>query len=216
MGIDLKITDQIQDYINTQGLKLHPVQSEIIEYNKKLGNDTRMQISINQANFLYLLIKVSGILKILEIGTFTGFSSLSMALALPEDGLIITLDKNKQTNEIAKNFFLKAKQDKKIKTIVKPAEESLEELKNQLFDLIFIDADKLNYKKYYDKSLELLKKSGLIVIDNVLWHGEIVDEKINDKFTISLREFNQYIANDKRVEKVIIPLGDGMTVCRKL
>ena len=116
MGIDLKITDQIQDYINTQGLRLHPVQVEIIEYNKKLGNDTRMQISINQANFLYLLIKISGIVKILEIGTFTGFSSLSMALALPEDGLIITLDKNKQTNEIAKNFFLKAKQNKKIKT----------------------------------------------------------------------------------------------------
>ena len=105
MGIDLKITDQIQDLYKHSRIKTSSVQSEIIEYNKKLGNDTRMQISINQANFLYLLIKVSGILKILEIGTFTGFSSLSMALALPEDGLIITLDKNKQTNEIAKIFF---------------------------------------------------------------------------------------------------------------
>ena len=94
--------------------------------------------------------------------------------------------------------------------------ESLKELVNRKFDMVFIDADKMNYKKYYEKSLELLNKSGLIIIDNVLWHGEVADEKNNDKFTINIREFNKFVSEDKRVEQIIIPLGDGMTVCRVL
>ena len=94
--------------------------------------------------------------------------------------------------------------------------ESLKELVNRKFDMVFIDADKMNYKKYYEKSLELLNKSGLIIIDNVLWHGEVADEKNNDKFTINIREFNKFVSEDKRVEQIIVPLGDGMTVCRVL
>ena len=126
------------------------------------------------------------------------------------------MDKNQETNKVALDFFKKAKQNHKIKTIIKPALQSLSEFKNQKFDMIFIDADKMNYKKYYEKSLELIKKDGLIIIDNVLWHGEVVDEKNNDKFTINIREFNKFILEDKRVEQLIFPLGDGMTVCRVL
>ena len=216
MGIDLKITNQLQEYILDHGLKLHPVQKEIINYNTSLGDIKRMQIAISQCQFLHLIIKISNIKNILEIGTFTGLSTLSMALALGENGKITSLDKNEETNKIAMNFFKKAKQDHKIKTIIKPAIESLNEIKDQTFDLIFIDADKMNYKKYYESSLNLLNQEGLIIIDNVLWYGEVVDKNNDDKFTLNIKDFNNYITKDKRVEKLIVPLGDGMTICRKI
>ena len=216
MGTNLEISDKLQKYINDFSLKLNPVQQEIIDYNNKLGDIKRMQVAISQCHFLHLIIKISGIKDVLEIGTFTGLSALSISLALPNDGKLIALDKNQETNKVALDFFKKAKQDHKIKTIIKPALQSLSEFKDQKFDMIFIDADKMNYKKYYEKSLELIKKGGLIIIDNVLWHGEVVDEKNNDKFTINIREFNKFILEDKRVEQLIFPLGDGMTVCRVL
>ena len=216
MGSDLNITKQLQDYILKHGLKLHPIQKEIINHNLKLGDIKRMQISISQCQFLHLIIKVSKIRKVLEIGTFTGLSTLSMALALPDEGEIIALDKDLKTNKIAVDFFKKANQDHKIKTIIKPALESLIKIRNEKFDLVFIDADKMNYKKYYQISLDLLNKEGLIIIDNVLWHGEVADRNINDKYTKVIRELNDFISKDKRVEKIIIPFGDGMTVCRKI
>ena len=216
MGSDLTISDKIQEYILNHGLNLHPVQKEIIEYNKSLGDIKRMQIAISQSQFLHLIVKTSKIKKILEIGTFTGLSTLSMALALPEDGKIIALDKNEETTKKANNFFKKAEQDHKIVTMINSALDSLKTLTEQKFDLIFIDADKMNYKNYYEESINLIGRDGLIIIDNVLWYGEVIDNNSNDKFTLSIREFNDYVANDKRVEKIIIPLGDGMTVCRKL
>ena len=216
MGSDLKITSQLQDYILNKGLELHPIQKEIIKYNSSLGEIKKMQISVSQCQLIHLIIKISNIKNVLEIGTFTGLSTLSMALALPDDGKILALDKDKETNKIAINFFKKAKQDQKIKTIVKPALETLEEIKGQYFDLIFIDADKMNYKEYYEKSLGLLKEKGLIIIDNVLWYGEVVGNNNNDKFTENIKEFNNYVFGDQRVEKIIVPLGDGMTVCRKI
>ena len=216
MGSDLNITKQLQDYILKHGLKLHPIQKEIINHNLKLGDIKRMQISISQCQFLHLIIKVSKIRRVLEIGTFTGLSTLSMALALPDEGEIIALDKDIKTNKIAVDFFKKANQDHKIKTIIKPALESLIKIRNEKFDLVFIDADKMNYKKYYQISLDLLDNGGLIIIDNVLWHGEVVDKNISDKYTKNIRELNDFISKDKRVEKVIIPFGDGMTVCRKI
>jgi caffeoyl-CoA O-methyltransferase len=216
MGTNLEISDKLQKYINDFSLKLNPVQQEILDYNNKLGDIKRMQVAISQCHFLHLIIKISGIKDVLEIGTFTGLSALSISLALPDDGKLIALDKNQETNKVALDFFKKAKQDHKIKTIIKPALQSLSEFKDQKFDMIFIDADKMNYKNYYEKSLELIKKGGLIIIDNVLWHGEVVDEKNNDKFTINIREFNKFILEDKRVEQLIFPLGDGMTVCRVL
>jgi len=216
MGVNLDISEKLQSYISNFSLKLNPVQLEIINYNKTLGDIKRMQIDPTQCHFLHLIIKISKIKNVLEIGTFTGLSALSISLALPEDGKLIALDKNEKTNELALKFFKKAKQDHKIKTIVKPALETLEELNKNEFDMIFIDADKMNYKQYYEKSLELIKKGGLIIIDNVLWHGEVADEKNNDKFTINIREFNKLVNEDSRVEQIIMPLGDGMTICRVL
>ena len=216
MGANLDITEKLQKYIDDFGLKLNPIQQEIIDYNKTLGEIKRMQIDPTQCFFLHLIIKISNIKNVLEIGTFTGLSALSISLALPDEGKLIALDKNEETNKIALNFFKKAKQDHKIKTIIKPALESLVELKSKKFDMIFIDADKMNYKEYYEKSIGLLKKGGLIIIDNVLWHGEVADENNHDKFTLYIREFNRLVSEDKRVEQIIIPLGDGMTVCRLL
>ena len=175
-----------------------------------------MQVDPSQCHFLRLIIKISNIKNVLEIGTFTGLSALSILLALPDDGKLIALDKNEETNKIAVSFFKKANLDNKIKTIVKPALDSLEELKNNKFDMVFIDADKMNYKEYYKISLKLVNKGGLVIVDNVLWHGEVADENNLDKFTVNIRDFNTYVANDKRVEQIIVPLGDGMTVCRVL
>jgi len=216
MGANLEISEKIKKYINDFGLKLDPVQEEIINYNNTLGDIKRMQVDPSQCYFLHLIIKISNIKNVLEIGTFTGLSALSISLALPDDGSLVALDKNEETNKIATSFFKKAKQDHKIKTIIKPALETLEELKNNKFDMIFIDADKMNYKEYYERSLKLINKNGLIIVDNVLWHGEVADENNLDKFTVNIRKFNEYVSNDKRVEQVIIPLGDGMTVCRVL
>ena len=216
MGKNLEITKKLQNYIDNFGLKLSLVQQEIINYNKTLGNIKRMQVDPIQCHFLHLIIKISNIKNVLEIGTFTGLSALTISLALPEDGKLIALDKNEGTNKIALSFFKKANQDHKIETIIRPALETLEELKNKKFDMIFIDADKMNYKQYYEKSLGLISQGGLIIIDNVLWHGEVADENKNDKFTLNMREFNEFISNDKRVEQIIIPLGDGMTICRVL
>ena len=216
MGMNLEITEKLEKYINNFSLKLNPIQQEIIDYNNTLGDVKRMQVATSQCHFLHLIIKTSNIKNVLEIGTFTGLSALSIALALPDDGKLIALDKDKETNKIAVNFFKKANLNNKIQTIVKPALDSLDELKNSKFDMVFIDADKMNYKEYYERSLNLLDKGGLIIIDNVLWHGEVADEDNLDKYTINIRDFNTYVANDKRVEQIIVPLGDGMTVCRVL
>ena len=218
MGSNLVITKEIENYINNHSLELTTVQKEIISYNNSLGDIKRMQISISQCHFLHLIIKISNIKKILEIGTFTGLSGLTMSLSLPIDGELITLDKNEERNKIASNFFKKAKQENKIKTITGSALISINNLKekDQKFDLVFIDADKENYKNYYNQSLDLIKKNGLIIVDNVLWHGEVVDAKKQDKLTTVIREFNTYVNRDKRTENLIIPVGDGLTVCRKL
>ena len=218
MGSNLAITKEIENYISNHSLELTKVQKEIISYNNSLGDIKRMQISISQCHFLHLIIKISNIKKILEIGTFTGLSGLTMSLSLPIDGELITLDKNEERNKIASNFFKKAKQENKIKTITGSALISINNLKekDQKFDLVFIDADKENYKNYYNQSLDLIKKNGLIIVDNVLWHGEVVDAKKQDKLTTVIREFNTYVNRDKRTENLIIPVGDGLTVCRKL
>ena len=218
MTKNLKIDEKLEKYISDNSYDLHPVQKEIIKYNNGLGNIKRMQISVSQAYFLQLFIKSNGIKNILEIGTFTGYSALSMALAITSDGIVTCLDINKETSEKAKSFFKKANLENKIKVILGPALNTLERLKKEkkIFDLIFIDADKENYKDYYNLSMNLIKKKGFILIDNVLWHGDVADSVKNDRFTNIIREFNSLIKNDDRVEKTILPLGDGVTVCRKI
>ena len=218
MGSNLSLTKEIENYINKHSLELNTVQKEIISYNNGLGEIKKMQIAISQCHFLHLIVKISNVKKILEIGTFTGLSALTMSLSLPSDGKLVTLDKDVERNKIACNFFKKAKQESKIMTIIGPALESISNLKKekQKFDLVFIDADKENYKNYYNQSLELIEKNGLIIVDNVLWHGEVVDTKKQDKITTAIREFNDYVNKDERTENLIVPVGDGLTVCRKL
>jgi predicted O-methyltransferase YrrM len=218
MTKSLKIDEKLEKYISDNSYDLHPVQKEIIKHNNSLGNIKKMQISVSQAYFLQLLIKSNDIKNILEIGTFTGYSALSMALATTTEGNVICLDINKETSEKAESFFKKANLENKIKVILGPALDTLGRLKEEkkIFDLVFIDADKENYKEYYDLSMNLIKKKGFILIDNVLWHGDVADPVKNDRFTNIIREFNSLIKNDDRVEKTILPLGDGVTVCRKI
>ena len=218
MGSNLQINKEIEKYINNNSLKLHPVQREIIKYNENLGEIKKMQISISQCHFLHLIIKIYNPTNILELGTFTGLSTLTMGLAMNKNAFLTAIDKNKDTSNIAKNFFIKAKLEKKINLIVRNANESIKDLiKNKkIYDLIFIDADKENYINYFENSLKLLNKSGLIITDNVLWYGDVVDKNKNDKLTKIIREFNSFVYNDHRVESLILPLGDGLSVCRKI
>ena len=176
MPKNIDLTSNLEQYIIEHSTDLSNIQKEIINYNKSLGDKQRLQISISQAQFLQILIESLKIKKILEIGSFTGFSALSMSLALPKDGLLISLDKDKEISKIAKSFYVKARETK-IKQIIKPALESLKELKNSnnYFDLVFIDADKENYINYYNSAKEMIKKGDLIIIDNFLWHGEVAD-----------------------------------------
>jgi predicted O-methyltransferase YrrM len=218
MTKSLKIDEKLEKYISDNSYGLHPVQKEIIKYNNGLGNTKKMQISVSQAYFLQLFIKSNGIKNILEIGTFTGYSALSMALAITSDGIVTCLDINKETSEKAKSFFKKANLENKTKVILGAALDTLKRLKKEkkIFDLVFIDANKENYKEYYDLSMNLIKKKGFILVDNVLWHGDVADPVKNDRFTNIIREFNSLIKNDGRVEKTILPLGDGITICRKI
>ena len=212
----LDLTDNLEKYIIDHSDDLTSIQKEILDYNSSLGERKKLQISISQAQFLQTLIKISNIKKVLEIGSFTGFSALSMALALPKDGSLISLDKNSEFSKKAKTFYDKASENK-IKQIIKPALESLKILENskQKFDLIFIDADKENYLNYYEKCIKMIDQNGLIIVDNVLWHGDVADKSKNDKFTNIIRDFNNHIKNDERVKKNIIPVGDGLTICIK-
>ena len=215
---NIEVTQELLDYIYEHSSSLHPIQKEILKYNKTLGDIQRMQISEIQALFLQLLIKINKVNSCLEIGTFTGFSALSMLLALPIDGKLVALDRDKKIIDIAKSFFKKAEIENKISIIIDDAIISLKALlkANSVFDLIFIDADKNNYINYFDFAIKLVKRNGIIIFDNVLWHGDVAKKEIIDNQTEEMRKFNNYIKNDKKTEKIILPLGDGLTICRKL
>ena len=218
MTKDIIINQNLENYISNNSVSLHPVQKKIIEHNNSLGDIKRMQISVSQGYFLQFIIKNNKIKKILEIGTFTGYSALTMALAIDDDGNITCLDKNKETSDIAINFFKTAKVDNKINLICDNANNVLSKLikESNTFDLIFIDADKENYVNYYEFAYNLISKNGLIIIDNVLWKGEVTDLSKNDKLTNIIREFNDHVKKDARIEKTILPIGDGITICKKL
>jgi len=215
---NIEVTQDLLDYIYSHTQPLHPVQKDILAHNKTLGDIQRMQISEIQGHFLQLIIKINNVKNCLEIGTFTGFSTFTMALALPNGGKITTLDHDKKIVSVAKKFFKKGDLDNIIETVISPAIETLKKFlqEGKKFDLVFIDADKGNYKNYYDLSLNLINAKALIIFDNVLWHGDVYKNTVTDKQTNIMREFNKYIKNDNRVEKVILPLGDGLTICRKV
>ena len=213
----LNINENLEKYIRENSYDLHPVQKDIIEYNNSLGNQKKMQISVTQSYFFQFLIKTNNIKNILEIGTFTGFSALAMALSLPKNGKITCLDKNEETSKKAISFFKKAKVENLIEVKIGPALKTLDEIKKRkiFFDMIFIDADKENYQNYYNLCFDLIQNTGFILIDNVLWHGDVADPNKNDKLTNILRDFNSFIKKDDRIHKTILPLGDGITICRK-
>ena len=215
---NIEVTQDLLDYIYNHTQPLHPVQKDILTYNKALGNIQRMQISETQGHFLQLIIKIINVKNCLEIGTFTGFSTLTMALALPDGGKITTLDHDKKIVHVAKDFFRMGNLDNKIETVISPALETLKRFSQERkkFDLIFIDADKGNYKNYYELCLNLINKNALIIFDNVLWHGDVSKKNVMDEQTNVMRKFNKYIKDDNKVEKVILPLGDGLTICRKI
>ena len=217
MGSNLNLNYQIEEYINSHSIKLHPVQYEIIKYNETLGEIKKMQISISQCHFLHLIVKIIKPKNILEIGTFTGLSALTMGLAMDANSKLTALDKNKETSDVAMSFFKKAKIDNKINLLINNAIVSLDDLHNQKkkFDFIFIDADKENYINYFNNSLNILNNNGIIVVDNVLWYGDVADQNKNDRLTLKIREFNKFVKDDNRVESLILPIGDGLSVCRK-
>ena len=215
---NIEVTQDLLDYIYSHTQPLHPVQKDILAHNKTLGDIQRMQISEIQGHFLQLIIKINNVKNCLEIGTFTGFSTFTMALALPNGGKITTLDHDKKIVSVAKKFFKKGDLENLIETVISPAIETLKKFlqEGKKFDLIFIDADKGNYKNYYELCLNLINKKALIIFDNVLWHGEVFKKNSTDEQTNVMREFNKHIKDDNRVEKVILPLGDGLTICRKI
>ena len=179
----------------------------------------RMQISPEQGQFMALLAQLMGAKKTLEIGVFTGYSALAVALALPDDGKVIACDISEEYTAIAKDFWERAGVSEKIDLRIAPALETLDQLISEdetgSFDLAFIDADKRNYENYYERALRLLRPGGLILIDNVLWSGKVVDPTITDKQTQAIREFNQKLHQDSRISLSLIAIADGLTLVLK-
>ena len=173
-----------------------------------------MQIGADQGQFMAMLVKLMGAKRCLEIGTYTGYSALAVALALPKDGSIVCCDVSEEWTAVGKPFWKKAGVAKKIDLRIGPALETLKTLKGR-FDFVFIDADKPNYVNYYERCLRLVRRGGLIAVDNVLWSGEVANEKDTGKLTQALREFNDHVHRDERVELAMLSIGDGLTLALK-
>jgi predicted O-methyltransferase YrrM len=173
-----------------------------------------MQIGADQGQFLAMLVKLMGARRCLEIGTYTGYSALAVALALPKDGSIVCCDVSEEWTAVGKPFWKKAGVEKKIDLRIAPALETLKKLKGP-FDFVFIDADKPNYVNYYERCLELVRRGGLIAVDNVLWSGDVANEKTRDELALALRKFNDHVHRDERVELAMLSIGDGVTLARK-
>ena len=216
MDKNIPIDQNMIDYIFSHSESLHKVQKKILKFNDNLGKAKRLQISILQANFLQFLIKAHKFKSCLEVGTFTGYSSLSMALSLPKNGKVYAIDKDINTNKIALNFFKEAKVNNKVFIETNNGINAMKKLikRKKKFDLILIDADKESYIKYFNYAVQLISKRGIILIDNTLWKGEVLNQNANDKLTLKIKKFNEYIKK-KRINKYILPLGDGFTICWK-
>jgi predicted O-methyltransferase YrrM len=181
--------------------------------------DATMQLSPEQGQFLGMLVRMTGARRALEVGVFTGLSSLHVALAMPADGRLIACDVNTETTAMAQRYWREAGVADKIELRIAPAVETLDALLQEgaaeSFDFAFVDADKENYERYYERVLKLLRQGGLAAFDNVLWHGTVIDDAVQDKDTRAIREFNAKLHLDERVWLSLVAIGDGLTLALK-
>ena len=207
------LPEKIARYIEEHAVREPQVLRELRAATKSVPM-SGMQIGADQGHFMAILVKLMGAKRCLEIGTYTGYSALAVALALPKDGTIVCCDVSEEWTAVGRPFWKKAGVEKKIDLRIAPALETLKKLKGP-FDFAFIDADKGNYIHYYERCLELVRRGGLIVVDNVLWSGEVANEKAKDEMTVALRRFNDHVHKDERVELAMLSIGDGVTLALK-
>ena len=209
----LTLTDELVDYVRELGPDEHPVLAGLRERTAPLPQHD-MQIAPEQGAFMALLVKLTGARRILEIGTFTGYSSTAMALALPPDGRMVCCDVSREWTDIARAAWADAGVADRIELRLAPASETLATLEDASFDLAFIDADKPGYDDYYEGCLRVVRPGGLILIDNTLWSGRVADPTQDDDNTRFIRALNAKIAADERVDHALLPLADGLTMVR--
>jgi len=209
----LNLTDDLLDYIRRVGLREHPVLADLRAETQRMPNAS-MQIAPEQGAFMALLVRLTGARRVLEIGTFTGYSSTAMALALPEDGQLVCLDVSREWTDRARQAWADAGVADRVELRIGPAVESLAQLSDDSFDLAFIDADKTGYDTYYTGCLRVVRPGGLILIDNVLQSGRVTDPAADDENVRAIRALNERIHADERVDLVLLPLADGLTMAR--
>jgi caffeoyl-CoA O-methyltransferase len=213
----IDLTDRLYEYLLAHGVRESPLLSELRAVTAKRSN-SGMQIGPDQGAFMALLVELIGAKRCLEVGTFTGYSSLCVAAAMPEDGRLICCDVSEEYTSTAREFWKRAGLDHKIDLRIGPAVETLDALiaqKAPEFDFCFIDADKTNYLNYYERALKLVRPGGLIAIDNVLWGGDVADPKVDDEDTSAIRAVNEKVHADARVSISLVPIGDGLMLARK-
>lgn len=214
----LNLTPRLYAYLQQHSLREPEVLGKLREETRHLSN-YKMQISPEQGQFMSLLMQLLNARKTLDIGTFTGYSALVVALVLPGDGKVISCDLSDEWTGIARKYWRQAGVEEKIDLRLAPAASTLQTLLDNgeagSFDFAFIDADKINYADYYEKSLALLRPGGLIAVDNVLWGGDVADPKVNDESTAAIRALNEKVLRDERVTISMLPVGDGLTLARK-
>src|ERR1700761_6051019 len=213
----LDLDDRLYDYLLKFGVRESDLLKELRAETSKLSG-AGMQIGADQGAFMHLLAGVIGAKRALEVGTFTGYSSLCVAAALPADGKLICCDVSEEYTSVARNYWRRAGLENKIELRLGPGVATLDaliEAKVAPFDFVFIDADKTNYPNYYERALKLVRTGGLIAIDNVLWGGDVANPAENDEDTQAIRALNEKVRADERVTLSMIPLGDGLTLARK-
>ncbi|MDY6941382.1 MAG: class I SAM-dependent methyltransferase [Pseudomonadota bacterium] len=214
----LTLDSRLHDYLLSVSLREPPVLRELREATDRLP-ERQMQIAPEQGQFMAMLLRLIGVNRAIEIGVFTGYSALVTALALPEDGRLVACDVNTEWTTLARKYWRRAGVEQKIDLRLAPALATLQALMQgghgESFDFVFIDADKENYLAYYEASLPLLRRGGLICVDNTLWSGHVADPSVQDEDTQAIRAFNQMLLGDERVDISLIPLADGLTLIRK-
>ena len=217
MSTQTEINEALVQYLQSVGYREDKTITELENETLKLGSVSQMQIAKEQGQFLEIIAKISNVKNCLEIGRFTGMSTLFLARGLPETGKIVTIDNSDEFLSLAKKYWELDNLNSKIESIIGDGVEVMQSMidRQHIYDLIFIDADKNNYPNYYELSLNLLVSNGIIIIDNMLWHGDVVDEAKQDSQTNTIRDLNLKIQNDSRVEFSLLPLSDGLSFIRK-